>query len=287
MLDRFRLPLICLSALIFVYGGWMFWGGKSAVDAERATRKPRPVTLDELVLDPPKKVGEWVSITDGDAYLARAVVVQDKVADVGARYDSGPFMLYIPLLPSSHVGRTGASGEAEASGEGDFFIVIRSIDKQRKESFRQMRELGTPGSRKIAGATATAWLTRNRAELVIPAPFTGTLVPRKLETFHGGMPDGSGFHEKGWVLLENRKPPIVDNAQLALGLMLVMGVPTVWIFALLLTGKLNPPDDDPLAMTDRSRPVATTAVTDPSTNSSVMPGAMPLEDEPTKKTPRR
>lgn len=277
MFAQIRLILIFISALIFAYGGWMFWTGKTVVEHARNSAKPRAITLDELAVNPPQKSGEWYKITDGGASLSRGLL-QD-LGDESSTVKNAPFFLFVPILSKRDAAKTETVGRI--SDERPLaLVVLRSKNKEYRQTYRTLTKIQSAPSR-----TTNEWLLQNKKRLIIQPPFTGVL--RRL---HVNTTQNRGFTEMhvdlqggGWMLLEGEKPTIPDNPQVAIGLVLMMGLPTIWLFGLLFAGKLDPPDDEPLAGASPTK-VAQETVAAP--GSFVMPSAMPVAEEPPTKTPR-
>ncbi|MBC8138449.1 MAG: hypothetical protein H8F28_21425 [Fibrella sp.] len=278
MFDRFRMILLVPSLLIFLYGGWMFWSGKVAVDEQRRTAKPREATLDDIVLNPPRKNGEWYRITDGGASIPRSVMEE---------YDSGPnrvanapFFLYAPILRDKDVAKAETVAQL-SGGKPPVIVVLRSQNKEHGKTYRAMRQLQSADYR-----TTDEWLAQNHKQVIIQPPFTGLLIRRSISPLQNSGPSrvNADYLQKGWILLEGKKPMVGENAQVALGLGLLMGIPTVWLFGLLFAGKLDPPDDDPFPISHPAKAASTTvAVPD----AFVMPSETPVAEDSVTKTPRR
>ena len=243
MLDRFRIPLIVFTALAMLYGAWLFHVGRQSVETERRTRKPKLVTIDDLVLNPPKKIGNWVTITDGGASLARAAFFSTVDLPSIERQGLGEVAVYAPIFPGKMAYNT-ETREALREQQPEVYLVIRT---EKPEVIAVSKTL-----HKLRGAneeTSNAWLLQNKKALVLRPPFTGMLFPRR-DNKRGEPPEGkiNGIlSNDGWVLQEGAKPPLAESSQVAWGLALLMGLPTVWLFALLFTGKLDPPEDEPTA----------------------------------------
>ena len=270
MLDRFRLPLLVVSGALMLWGASLFWHGKIAADAERKNRKPQPVTRDSLLTNPPTKGVTWVTLTDGNAVLTRSHLMDFGRPGVA----NAPFYLYVPVLSAKEAAASFTT-EAISANRNKYSVMLRTNDKKRKSLFQAMSAL-TKGSRR----TADTWLAQNRAALQLKPPFTGLLVRRALDPADKMLPAKSGFAPDGYVLWEGATPPVVAPEPVALGLAILMGVPTLWVFALLLTGKFDPPDDATPSITapagtpsDTVDDAAQGRVNIPAPSGSVMPSA--------------
>lgn len=276
MLEQFRLLLIIPSAILFLYGGWQFWSGKQSVEEKRRTAKPRVVTLGYLALNPPRKNGEWYQITDGGASLSHAILMDTPGS---ASKENAPFFLFAPILSRDLTDKPQTMNQF--MGKRPFAqIVLRTQNKEYKATYKTLLTLRTSDTR-----TVDSWIAQNHRSLVIKPPFTGTLIRRSTSPIQDRVTGGvhAEYPKDGWILLEGKRPNIADNAQLALGLCLMMGVPTVWMFGLLFAGKLDPPDEEPLP---GARPVAEPDSVEPAV--LAMTSAMPVAPEETQtKTPRR
>ncbi len=281
MFAQIRLILIALSALLFAYGGYLFWSGKSMVEEKRRTARPRVATLDDLALNPPTKSGEWYRITDGVASLPRAVLMDSNGSRGSQAVKNAPFLLFMPVLQ----GKDAAIPETVARFEERpaVILVVRSRNKTYRETYLSLMQLQSSDPR-----TTDSWLAQNRETVMIRPPFTGLLMRRDnfgaRSAWAGTM--NAEFAPHGWILLEGSKPILSDNAELAIGLTLMMGVPTVWLFGLLFAGKLDPPDDEQTVGDHPAGRIAVAAATAP--GAFVMPSAMPADaGETDTKTPRR
>lgn len=252
-------------------GASLFWNGKTVADAERKNRKPLSVTRDALLTNPPKKAITWVKITDGEVSLSRGLRAQIR----GANPDAYHF-LYVPVLSPKETARSLTLRQIIGE-QPKHLILLRTGDEKRIALYDAMKPLESSSER-----TMNAWLKQNRDGLIVRPPFTGLLVRRSLDPFAKAVPAKSGFAKDGYILWENEKPPIAASAPVAGGLALLMGVPTLWIFALLIAGKFDPPDDnygDAPGNAPSSLPTnaAPRRVTIPAPTSSVMPSAPPVE----------
>ncbi|MBC7804957.1 MAG: hypothetical protein H7145_02285, partial [Akkermansiaceae bacterium] len=254
MLDRFRLPLLIVSLLIVLYGGWAFWSGREAVEQQRRTARPREATLDDLVLNPPRKNGEWYTITDGAASIPRSVLEDYKGGSDPVA--NAPFFLYAPILRGKDAARI-ETVEQLREDRPAVSVLLRTQDKGHARTYRTMMGLQSSDSR-----TTDAWLAQNHKQLVIRAPFTGLLLRRQTGSLQNAnlARVNADYLAQGWILAEGKKPAVDENPQVVLGLTLIMGVPTVWLFGLLFAGKLDPPDDE-MSATNRAPGAVKTART--------------------------
>lgn len=285
MFDKLRNPLLLLTAFAMLYGAWQFYAGREVVETERRTRKPKSVTLDDLVLNPPKKIGEWVTITDGGASLPRATYRNPEMLPETLRRVMPEVAVYAPIFPTRLAYKTETQHTLKTV-EPDVYVVLRTEKPDVMKRTRTFLNL----SHADAG-TIDQWLEQNKHTVVLRPPFTGTLFPRR-EPHLGDPPEAQVnglLHANGFVLYEGSKPPIAENVQVAWGLTLLMGLPTVWLFALLFAGKLDPPDDAPVAGEIPAARTAPLANNTPSgsgrTYSASSSSAMPIGNE--TQTPRK
>ncbi|MBC8141368.1 MAG: hypothetical protein H7Y38_07995 [Armatimonadetes bacterium] len=261
MLDRFRLPLLLVSAVLMIWGATLFWNGKTTTDAERKNRKPLSLTRDALLTNPPKTAITWVKITDGNAPLSRALRLRR-----GTNPDA-PTFLYVPLVSPKEAERS-LDLRQLAQEKPNYLVMIRATDKKRVALYNALKPLESSSVR-----TTDTWLSQNRDAVTLRPPFTGLLVRRGFDPLAKVVAAPPGFAPDGYILWENEEPLMVATAPVATGLALLMGVPTLWIFALLITGKFDPPDDDPVGASTPTE--ASGRVNIPAPSGSVMPSAPP------------
>jgi len=203
MLDRLRVPLIVVTSLLFVYGAFTFWQGKSAVETDRAQLKPKEISLYDLEVTEPKNFG-WYRITKASSVLLKGVAVN--VGATSAKESKRVDGVYFPLIKTTEIPRPYMVGKEEPALP-PVFVMVCSKEKSRKQMaeliFRMQNEKSD---------TLNDWIEQNRSELLSDQPVEGILhkpfggdMQYLLGSYHGT------FERDFWILEENRKPLPKDN----------------------------------------------------------------------------